>query len=154
MKIFDEDQRRDNYIAARRALAKDPPHRLFLALVLNLPRRRPILDLVRKAFPGEDPADRVLGWIAEIAKLDEVHAWVAEVAGRRPTDDGEARVLDVRVDATSLLVARHLLDGMENAGVTERLVRSAGGEALGEGEVERQCAALRASRVLRPLFAE
>ncbi len=79
-KIHAEEERRDAYILLRRRLAKQSEHRFFLALLLNLPDRPHILEVVRRAFPLADPAETVVRWIADLAKLDAIHAWVTDTA--------------------------------------------------------------------------
>ena len=44
LKTYAEEERRDEHIIVRRRLAKHPEHRLFLALLLNLPDRPHILE--------------------------------------------------------------------------------------------------------------
>ncbi len=150
LKIYAREERRDEQIILRRRLAKQPEHRFFLALLLNLPDRSHILDLVRRALPLEDPADAVTRWLAEFAKLDAVHAWVTVTAN--PQLQGAApEILDVPLDRTSLQVARHLLEGISDDEVAERL-DAAGGGAQTDSDVLARCEALRGSALLRPLF--
>lgn len=101
-----DDDRRSLHIMTRRALAKSAEHRFFLALLLNLHERARILDGVRVELPDRDPVPTILTWIAELAKLDEVAAWVGEMSKVNP-----ARILDFRADAATLGVARAILEG-------------------------------------------
>ncbi|MGH7268811.1 MAG: hypothetical protein ACREJ3_00130, partial [Polyangiaceae bacterium] len=101
-----DEERRDGYIILRRKLVKQPEHRFFLALLLNLPDRAHILDMVRRAFPERPPVDTVLAWLAEIEKIDAVHAWVTEMAKGQATP-----ILDVRLDARALAALRRILEG-------------------------------------------
>lgn len=44
----------------------DPGHRYLLALLLNVFDRQELLGLVQREFPGIDPADQVMDWVAEM----------------------------------------------------------------------------------------
>ncbi len=128
-----DEERRDKYIIERRRLAKGAEHRFLLALLLNLSRRDDILGMVRKAHPESDPAEKVLGWLSELARLDDVHAWVRETAGAQKAA-GSQGILDVPLDGNALEAARALLRGAPPGS---------------SDTVE----ALRHSSLLRPLFA-
>lgn len=69
------EQRRQRHITARRRAVRNPDHRFFLATLLNLRDARSILDFIQKRFPGGDPRELVLRWLAELsnspAVLDE-----------------------------------------------------------------------------------
>jgi len=64
--VFEHEQRAHN-IAARRQLVRDEEHRLFLALLLNLPDRRSVDAVLRQRFPKEPPGDLLARWVAELA---------------------------------------------------------------------------------------
>jgi hypothetical protein len=147
LKAYAKEERRDEYIILRRRLAKQPEHRFFLALLLNLPDRGHIFAVVRRAFPGPEPAATVLRWLRELAKLDAVNAWVADVANAGAGTQ-DARVLDLRLDEDALGVAGGLLDGATDDAVVARL-EGAHSRASLVSTVE----ALRGSSLLRPLFA-
>jgi hypothetical protein len=148
LRLHAEEERRDEYIVSRRRLAKQPEHRFFLALLLNLPDRLHILDVVRRAFPFDDPADSITRWLADLAKLDAIHAWVTDTANPRLGPAPE--ILDVHLDQTSLEVARHLVDGISDDEVLARF--EAGRDGTICADVRARCEALRRSALLRPLF--
>ena len=50
-----EERARERNIVARRAMAHDPDHRFFLALLLNVGDRPSILDAIQRATPGPIP---------------------------------------------------------------------------------------------------
>jgi hypothetical protein len=146
LKAYAEEERRDEYIIARRRLAKQPEHRFLLALLLNLPARGPIFDVIRRAFPGPEPAATVLRWLRELAKIDAINAWVTDVS------TGSARaeapqISDVGLDERALEVARCLLEGATDDAVVDRL-RGAQSRA----DVLATCESLRGSSLLGPLF--
>ena len=59
--VFDENSRQADIIKRRRMI-KGTDHRFFLALLLNVPDRMRVLDLVRQRFPGQR-AGRVGDWL-------------------------------------------------------------------------------------------
>jgi hypothetical protein len=66
--VFEEKQRQ-NDIAKRRGMIEGKDHRFFLALLLNVPERTMVLDLIRQRFPESDPVDLAVGWIKEMAAI-------------------------------------------------------------------------------------
>ena len=62
-----EDERRNVSISARRQLLTDAEHRLFLALLLNLPDRASIDKILSQRFPGEDAGALLSRWVTELA---------------------------------------------------------------------------------------
>jgi len=63
--VFDEIQRQSNIIH-RRAYLTSSEHRFLLALILNVPDRAKVLDLVKQRFPQKDPVDAVAEWVMEL----------------------------------------------------------------------------------------
>jgi hypothetical protein len=117
------ERSREAYIVSRRRLAKQREHRFFLALLLNLDDRARIFECVSRAFPGGEPTLTVLSWLREIAKVDEVNAWVAEQA-----KSTVAQILDVRFDrhaqAESITTDGKLIGPTLEAFRGSRLLRS------------------------------
>jgi len=75
-------------------------HRFFLALLLNVPERTMVLDLIKQKFPGADPVDLAVRWIKEMAAI--------RIFGSRETN-----VLDIRDFETShLTLFEGLLRGL------------------------------------------
>lgn len=64
--MYAEDTRR-NRILARRGMLREPHHRLFLALIVNLPGRESIRTAIGEAFPEDDPDQLILAWVRELA---------------------------------------------------------------------------------------
>jgi hypothetical protein len=64
-------QHRTFTIASRRRLVHDPEHRLFLALLLNLPDRAAIDTVLATRYPGEDPGELLARWVAELASPEQ-----------------------------------------------------------------------------------
>jgi hypothetical protein len=63
---FDELQRAVS-ISTRRRMVVDPEHRLFLALLLNLPDRSSVNTILARQFPRSDPGLLLARWVTELA---------------------------------------------------------------------------------------
>lgn len=101
------------HVSQLRASVKDPHHRWFLALVLNLDRRRDIFRAVAERYPGERPEDKVCGWLTELA---------------RPLPDGGS-LLGFEVSEAALEAVGLLLRGATPGDVIEGLRAKFGGRA-------------------------
>ena len=105
-----EEMQRQNNLVQRREYLKGSDHRLFLALLLNVPRREKILDLVKQRFPPQDPVDTVAGWVEELS--------TTKLLGSK-----EPNVLGIdTLDETALFILRCRLRGL-NTEQTKRAVR-------------------------------
>jgi hypothetical protein len=59
----------DGFLIDKRKQLRDPDHRFFVALLLDVPDRDAILRLVRSRYPG-DPVEHVVRWIGELCEGD------------------------------------------------------------------------------------
>jgi hypothetical protein len=100
--------RRDGNIRARRSLVRNPDHRYFLALVMNVPTPEDIQRLVRERVPNRDPVDTIVDWVKELADVP-VQGEAGPTAIGVPLGDAELSVL------------RALLRGRDIGGVIEAL---------------------------------
>lgn len=66
LSAFDHERRLLS-ITTRRKLLTDPEHRLFMALLLNLPDRASVDRVLAQRFPSEDPGALLARWITELA---------------------------------------------------------------------------------------
>jgi hypothetical protein len=64
--MYDEEFRRGRLLM-RRGMLRESRHRLFLALIVNLPDRAAIHRALEQLFPGEDPAQVMVNLIRELA---------------------------------------------------------------------------------------
>lgn len=64
--MYAEEVRRGRLLA-RRGMLRESHHRLFLALIVNLPDRESIRRAIGQAFPGEDADELILEWVGELA---------------------------------------------------------------------------------------
>jgi hypothetical protein len=133
-----DEMLRENAIVRRRARIHAKEHRFLLALLLNLPSRSRILDIVREAHPGTPPAETVLRWVSELAQTR--------------LDDGN-NALNIEMTESSLRIFSHLLEGASDAQVIGRL-REEYGEVDDQVDgIREMCAAFRASLLFRNLLA-
>jgi len=63
-----EENVRREFIKELRSTIAEPEHRFFLALLMNVPARDALLELVAKRFPEEAPVDTVMRWAAELGE--------------------------------------------------------------------------------------
>jgi hypothetical protein len=88
---FEEIARRQ-YIVDRRRLIQDPDIRFFMAMLLNAPSLAEIRGLTRTRFPGVNPDEQLVKWIAKIldahdAEYEEGNLAIIRFALESPTDD-------------------------------------------------------------------
>ena len=125
----EEEWRRLLLVELRRTV-REPAHRFFLALLLNLPGRRAVLDAVSARYGASGTQERVLGWIDELSQIP--HSGVA-------------------TDPTLRSLIAQLLDGRSEAELLASM--SEAGRAQSAALLPRICAGLRGHPVLGPLFA-
>ncbi|MFO0666702.1 MAG: hypothetical protein U0174_22315 [Polyangiaceae bacterium] len=58
---------RTTQLVLARSRVHDPELRFFLALLMNVPDRPRLLELVEERFPGSDPVDTVLRWLSALS---------------------------------------------------------------------------------------
>lgn len=134
--------RRQTNIKLRRSAVREADHRYFLAVVLNVPRRRDILRLVHERVPERDPIDTIVGWVRELVALP--------VEGRLgPTALGPA------LDEAGLSVLGELLRGHDSQGVLQALKTQFEADEIDAqaGEILDLIEAFRESLFFRPLVA-
>jgi len=61
------EQVRRGRLLARRGLLRESRHRLFLALIVNLPDRTSIHRAMEQLFPGQDPSKLIVDLVEELA---------------------------------------------------------------------------------------
>ena len=62
-----EEERKQLALVLQRRRVKDADERFFLALLMNLPSREPILRFVHARWPAEDPVEKSLALLARVA---------------------------------------------------------------------------------------
>lgn len=66
--VMEEFQRKSRLIERRRFVV-EPEHRFFLALLLNIPDKAYILDLIKQRFPERNPVETICNWVQELAGI-------------------------------------------------------------------------------------
>lgn len=84
--VFEELQRQQNLIHRRGQITGDE-HRFFLALLLNVPDRIGILDLVRTRYPERNPVETVTDWLEELGNTKAFGSAEPNVLGIEGFDD-------------------------------------------------------------------
>ena len=82
-----EEQERQRDIIERRAAITGEEHRFFLALLLNVPARAKILELVKDRFPEQDPVETILDWVDELSRTRVLGSKEANVLGIEGFDE-------------------------------------------------------------------
>jgi hypothetical protein len=133
MRVCLAEARRQANIQLRRDRIRDADHRYFLALLLNLPDRAAILEMVRARHSDSDPVAWLVAQVGALAREDQI---------------------GLTFDAVSLAA----LDGLLRNEDDESALRALGAR-FGAGCVQVQRGALaslfaeiRAALLLRPLF--
>jgi hypothetical protein len=90
--VFDEKLRQAD-IVKRRGKIEGADHRFLLALLLNVPERTRVLDLVKQRFPDGEPVEVVVGWVRELSKIKIFGSAEPNVLGIKSVDDTYLEVL-------------------------------------------------------------
>jgi len=106
--VFDE-QLRQNDIVQRRSTITSEDHRFFLALLLNVPSREKILELVKERYPGTDPVEKILDWVEELAQTRVLGSKEPNALGIEAFDDDYVFVLEQLLRGKSLAEIRRLV---------------------------------------------
>lgn len=143
LECFREQSRQDEIIEARRSVT-DPDQRFLLALLLNVPDRQAVLELLAQRYPGQDPIDAFVDGIEELASIRELGSPAPNLLGI--PGFGTAH----------LVVLRHLLEDGSLEGAIAEL-----GDLLSAEEPGRVrdsalaiTASLREARLLRAVLQE
>jgi hypothetical protein len=89
-----EEQNRVNDIVRRRQFITTPEHRFFLALLLNVPSRVKLQELVKERFPDKDALDTVLDWVMDLSTTRVWGSNEPNVLGIADFDDDYLFVLE------------------------------------------------------------
>jgi len=128
-----EEERRRRRIVALRHSVLDPAHRFFLALLLNVPERTAIDDLIRARFPDGDPAALAEQWIGELAR---------------------SGALGIELDAAVGRLLHGCLRGAHSDEIVRQLRAEYGPEAIDgqAAEIREACSRIVSHPILGPLF--
>ena len=99
--VLEEQERQMSIIQRRGTITKDA-HRFFLALLLNIPSREKILDLVKQRYPDQDPVETVLDWVEELGHTRVLGSKETNALGMPEFDDSHVFVLECLLRGLSL----------------------------------------------------
>jgi hypothetical protein len=97
-----DEVRRQNHIIHRRGQITGNDHRFFLALLLNVPERLKVLDLVRQRFPEKEPIDTITEWVEELANTRVAGSHEPNVAGIENFDEDYLFVLQCLLEGLTV----------------------------------------------------
>ena len=97
-----EEQKRVGDLVQRRSFITTKEHRFLLALLLNVPSRTKILELVSQYFPKQDPAETVLEWVEELSTTKVWGSSEPNVLGIKDFDNDHLFVLQKLLEGISL----------------------------------------------------
>jgi hypothetical protein len=132
-------QERENAIVRQRSLVSDPEQRFFIALLLNVPTRQQIFEIITKRFPNDEPVEKVLDWTFDLVNT--------RIAGSE-----KANVLGTDLDQLDLFVFEQVLKGKAGEEITGAF-KAENGEPNESHDLARREARIRGLAILRPLFS-
>jgi hypothetical protein len=103
--VFQESRRQSSLIH-RRGLITGAEHRFFLALLLNVPDRQRVLEMVAQRFPQHDPLDTITEWMEELALTKVWGSSEPNVLGIKEFDEDYLFALRCLLENQSLTVTR------------------------------------------------
>ena len=68
-------------------------HRLFLGLLLNVPERSKLLELITQRFPDNDAVELIIRWVKELSGIRVFGSPEPNVLGIKGIDDIYLKVL-------------------------------------------------------------
>jgi hypothetical protein len=86
--------RRQDDLVRRRQFITSYDHRFFLALLLNIPSSKKILELLQARFPEVDPLDKFLDLVMELSNTRQWGSKEKNVLGLNEFDDDHLFVLE------------------------------------------------------------
>jgi hypothetical protein len=113
-----EETRRQHYLSVRRAQITGNEHRFLLALLLNVPERTRLLELMSIRFPDSDPVEMVLELVDELARTKVQGSSEANVLGISDYDDDYLEVLESMLQGSTLDDLRKNLCSSNPAGLS------------------------------------
>jgi hypothetical protein len=84
--VFEEVKRQNNLIHRRSQITSNE-HRFFLALLLNVPNRDKMLEIVKHRYPDADPVEIVMNWMEELGNTKMWGSSEPNVLGIENLDD-------------------------------------------------------------------
>lgn len=107
--VLQEYDRQQN-IVNRRISITGEEHRFFLALLLNVPSREKVLELVGKRFPDRDPVETILDWVEELGRTRVLGSKEPNALGIEGFDDTHIIVLESLLQGLSVEEMRRVVE--------------------------------------------
>ena len=139
-----EEIKRQNYLVQRRGQINGSEHRFFLALLLNVPDRARVLEMVKHRFPDQNP-------------VHTITEWVEELANTRVMGSSEPNVLGIKdFDDDYLFVFQSLLEGLTVEQIRKNFEEESSGDnaETRESIPDKLCDAIRNSILFKSIFSE
>ena len=137
--VFEESWRQAE-ITQRRTEIKGQDHRFFLALLLNVPDRATVLQLIKEKFPEHDTIALVVSWVRELSATKVVGSKQPNVLGSAEFNEGH------------LYVFRGLLEGLTTADIKARAAAAPQQPAVSASSVEDLANHLKTLPLFKSLF--
>lgn len=141
--VFEEQQRQDQIIK-RRTVVTEQDQRFFLALLLNVPDKEMLLDLVRQRYPESDPIETVLDRVDELSRMKVLGSLESNILGIAEFED------------LHLFALQGMLEGRSPEQLKESLATEYPPERTPEleGRLEKVCRDLRSSILFKSLLSD
>lgn len=105
-------------IVQQRSYVKDPEHRFFLALLLNVEGRERIFELIKSKYPEDSPLERVLDWVSDLANTKVLGMNIPNALGVADFDDFDVIVLEeILKDKSDEQIIEQMKSDMPNENV-------------------------------------
>jgi len=140
--VFEERERQLEIIRRRQFITSEE-HRFLLALLLNVPDRSRIVELVGARFPNADPVETLINWIEELSKTKVFGSSEANVLGIDNLDEDCLFVLECLFRDLSL----------EEMQKQFKLEYAAAATTERERKLQGQAHSLLASTLFKPMFS-
>jgi hypothetical protein len=91
--VSEEHERQVDIINRRQTITTEE-HRFFLALLLNIPDREKVLQLVKERYPAQDPIETVLDWVEQLGRTRVLGSKETNALGLPEFDDNYVFVFE------------------------------------------------------------
>ncbi len=141
--VSEEHERQVDIILRRQTITTEE-HRFFLALLLNIPNREKVLQLVKERYPDQDPVETVLDWVEQLGRTRVLGSKETNALGLPEFNDNYVFVLEC------------LLRGLQEDEIRERAKTEYPAESATEliQDIPALAATLKESTLFRSLLAE
>jgi hypothetical protein len=135
--VFAHRDMSDEIVRLRHSVT-NADHRFFLALLLNLEGTGQIFPLIKQRFPDDEPLDKALDWIYELAQT-------------RIVGTNLPNALGIEFDDIDLIILEHLLEGKDDGSILDELAGT-GNARL--DNLESRIVRIREAVIFRPLLCK